>query len=72
MDGLEGTLTITELKKSTSVGRVLKDHRIMGWLGWKGPSRSQNGWVGRDLEGLRMAGLEGILKVSEWLGWKGP
>ena len=57
------------------VGRVLEGHRAMGWLGWKGPGRSQScgmnhidhrmmgGWVGRVLEDHRS---------MEWLGWKGP
>ena len=38
------------------VGRVLEDHRAMGWLGWKGPKRSQS---------HEMVGLEGSLKMIE-------
>uniref|UniRef100_A0A803YQC5 Homeobox domain-containing protein n=1 Tax=Meleagris gallopavo TaxID=9103 RepID=A0A803YQC5_MELGA len=35
------------------VGRILKDHRTTGWLGWKGPERSQNhGMVGLEGRGL--------------------
>ena len=62
------------------VGRVLEDHRAMGWLGWKGPKRSQS---------HEMVGLEQSWKIIEpwdgwdgrvltdhramgWLGWKGP
>ena len=52
MVGLEGSLQITEpwngwvrLNRSLQIiepwddwaGRVLKDHRAMEWLGWKGP-----------------------------------
>ena len=47
-------------------GRVLKDHRAMGWLVWKGPYRSQS---------HGMVGLDGSLQITEpWDGlvWKCP
>ena len=52
MDGLEGSLKVKEprtgmvgLGRSSKiielwggwVGKVLKDHRTIGWLDWKGP-----------------------------------
>ena len=37
------------------VGRDLKDHRTIEWLGWNGPYRSWN---------HRAVGLEGTLKIT--------
>ena len=38
MVGLEGSLKITEPWDDLGcVGKVLKDHRTMAWLGWKDP-----------------------------------
>ena len=36
MPGLERTLKIAEPWDGWA-GKDLKDHRTMGWLGWKGP-----------------------------------
>ena len=36
MVGLEGSLKTTEPQNGW-VGRVLKDHGAIEWLGWKGP-----------------------------------
>ena len=36
MVGLEGSLRMTESLNGW-VARVLKDHRAIEWLGWKGP-----------------------------------
>ena len=45
------------------VGKVLKDHGAMGWLGWEGPQRSKS---------HGMVGLEGSSKIIEpWDGWVG-
>lgn len=38
---LDGSFKIKESQYGW-VGQVLQDHRIPVWLGWKGPSRSQN------------------------------
>jgi len=45
--GLEGTLKITEPLDGW-VGRDLKDHRAIKWLGWKGSYRTTGclGWKG--------------------------
>ena len=60
MGGLEGSLKIVGSWDGW-VGRVLKDHKVMGWLGWKGPYR---------LQGHGTGGLEGSLKiVGSWDGW---
>ena len=62
MVGLEGSLKVIE-KRNGWVGRVLKGHTAMEWLGRKGPYRSQR---------HGMVGLEGSLKVIEtWNGWLG-
>ena len=50
-------------------GKVLTDHRAMGWLGWDGKVLTDHramgwlGWVGKVLTDHRAMG---------WLGWKGP
>ncbi|XP_052540355.1 uncharacterized protein LOC128081284 isoform X33 [Tympanuchus pallidicinctus] len=60
--GLERSLQITEPWDGWD-GRVLTDHRAMGWLGWKGPYRSQS---------HGMVGMEGSLQITEpWDGWDG-
>lgn len=57
MDGLEVPLKITESKDGLGwVGSILKDHRAIEWLGWKGPYRSQSN---------RMVELEVSLKITE-------
>ena len=57
MDGLEVPFKIIEPKDGLGwVGRVLKDHRAIEWLGWTGPCRPQNNI---------MVGLEGSLKITE-------
>ena len=68
MVGLERSLKIKR-ELNGWVGRVLKDSRAMGWLGWDGMGgslqiiRELNGWVGRVLKDNTAMG---------WLGWKGP
>ena len=62
MVGLGGSSKIIEPWDGW-VGRVLKDHRAMAWLGWKGPQRSKS---------HGMVGLEGSSKIIEpWHGWVG-
>lgn len=55
MVGSEGTLKIMKLWCGC-VGRDLKDHEVLIWLGQKGPYRSWND---------RMVGLQGTLKIME-------
>ena len=57
----------------SGAGRVLKDYRSIGWLGWKGPERPQNcgtmGWLGwkgsQRSQTHRVVGLEGFLKIMK-------
>ena len=84
--GLEGSLRMTKPGNGW-VGRVLKGHRDMEWVGLEGSfqiTEPWNGWVG--LDGSLMfteplngwVGLEGSFRITEpwngWvaLGWKGP
>ena len=48
MVGLEGSLKIIR-ELNGWIGRVLKDHRAMGWLGWDGrvlKDHKRTKWLG--------------------------